>query len=94
MFNRRLSFNTSFAPCLCKSLYRLPLKSKCETHKRLEHAKWAIITTINNFQIDIYLDKYSVTMDKFGASVTAPISSTIFGWRNLFMIATLTNERS
>ena len=33
-----------------------------------------------------YLDKYSVTIDKFGGLITAPIKSTIFGWRNRFMI--------
>uniref|UniRef100_A0A0A9GG85 CTR2 n=1 Tax=Arundo donax TaxID=35708 RepID=A0A0A9GG85_ARUDO len=58
MFNRRLSSRTSFAPLLCKSLYKLPL------------------------------DKYSVTIDKFGGSVTAPMNRTIFGCLRLFMIAT------
>ena len=34
------------------------------------------------------LDKYSVTIDKFGGWVTAPIKRTIFGWRRRFIIAT------
>lgn len=34
------------------------------------------------------LDKYSVTMDKFGGSVTAPMKRTIFGCRRRFIIAT------
>lgn len=34
------------------------------------------------------LDKYSVTMDKFGGVVTAPINSTIFGCRRPFIIVT------
>jgi len=35
-----------------------------------------------------YLDKYSVTIDRFGGSVTAPMNRTIFGCLRLFMIAT------
>ena len=34
------------------------------------------------------LDRYSVTMDRFGGLVTAPINSTILGCRRDFMIAT------
>jgi hypothetical protein len=34
------------------------------------------------------LDKYSVTMDRFGGWVTAPIKRTIFGCRRRFIIAT------
>lgn len=34
------------------------------------------------------LDKYSVTMDKFGGSVTAPIKRTMFGCRRHFIMAT------
>lgn len=34
------------------------------------------------------LDRYSVTMDRFGGLVTAPINSTILGCRKDFMIAT------
>ena len=34
------------------------------------------------------LDKYSVTMDKFGGLVTAPIKRTMFGCRRSFIIVT------
>ena len=34
----------------------------------------------------VYLGKYSVTIDKCGHLVTAPMNSTTFGWRTRFMI--------
>lgn len=35
-----------------------------------------------------YLGKYSVTIDRLGCFVTAPMKSTTFGWRTRFIIAT------
>lgn len=37
-----------------------------------------------------YLGKYSVTIDRWGLSVTAPMKRTTFGWRTRFIIATWT----
>jgi hypothetical protein len=39
------------------------------------------------------LDKYSVTIDRLGGSVTAPMKRTIFGCLRLFIIATYNNEK-
>lgn len=48
----------------------------------------------NNWKAHSYLDKYSVTIDRFGGSVTAPMNRTIFGCLRLFIIATYHIEKS
>ena len=40
----------------------------------------------------LYLGRNSVTMDRFGGRVTAPIKRTTFGWRSLRIIRTLNSK--
>lgn len=42
----------------------------------------------------IYLGRYSVTIERCGRFVTAPMKSTTFGWRTRFIIATYKQARS
>ena len=42
--------------------------------------------SVTETQWKVYLGRYSVTIDKCGHFVTAPMNNTTFGWRTRFII--------
>jgi len=93
----------SLTPDLCKNLYKLPLQIKqiLQLSNLFYRLSWNIPNKFTKYlmltfstlirrmkMVKEYLDRYSVTMDRFGGLVTAPINSTMLGCRKDFMIAT------
>ena len=59
-----------------------------EDNDRLNNAVFCDEMTIKKITMSQYLGKYSVTIDKLGCFVTAPMKRTTFGCRSRFMIET------
>jgi hypothetical protein len=91
ILKRRFSLIEGPTVGICRSSYKLPLKFKETNCLRIKKNQPKI--TSNHKSDDcvgklLHLDKYSVTIDNFGGWITAPIRSTMFGWRRRFMSVT------